>query len=145
MSSFAVEVCVLNIYADVVIIYTSETSKDELECRLQVCINNISNWYSMTKLCINNKKCNVMVIGSKWQLKSLNLDDFTISVDSDKLYLIRQARYLGLWVRNDLSWDDHILELCRKLYHYFHMFRRLKKLSHLLYISAYIRPMYNQI
>ena len=69
-----------------------------------------------------------MVIGSKWQLKSLNLDDFTISVDSDKQFLARQAKYLGLWVRNDLSWDDHILELCRKMYYYFHMFRRLRKL-----------------
>ena len=69
ISGFAVEACVLNMYADDVIIYTSETSKDELECRLQVCIDNISNWYSMNKLCINNKKFNVMVIGSKWQLK----------------------------------------------------------------------------
>ena len=67
-----------NIYADDEIKNTSETSKDELECRLQVCIDNISNWYSMNKLCINNKKSNVMVIGSKWQLKSLNLDDFTM-------------------------------------------------------------------
>ena len=121
ISSFAMEACVLNMYADDVIIYTSATSKNELECRLQVCIDEIPN-----KLYINNKKSNVMVIGSKWQLKSLNLDDFTISVDSDKLYLARQARYLGLWVRNDLSWDDHILELCRKIYYYFHMFRRLK-------------------
>ena len=132
-------------YADDVIIYTSETSKDELEWRLQVCIDNISNWYSMNKLCVDNEKSNVMVIGSKWQLKELNLDDFTISVDSNKLYLARQARYLGFWVRNDLGWDDHILELCRKIYHYFHIFCRLKKFSHLLYFSIYIRPMYNQI
>ena len=69
-----------------------------------------------------------MLIGSKWQLKSLNLDDFTISVDSDKLLLAKQAKYLGLWVRNDLSWDDHILELCRKMYYYFDMIRRLRKL-----------------
>ena len=69
-----------------------------------------------------------MVIGSKWQLKSLNLDDVTISVDSGKLLLAKQVKYLGLWVRNDLSWDDHILLLCRKMYYYFHMFRRLKKI-----------------
>ena len=97
-SAIAVEGCVLNMYADDVIIYTSTTSKDELECRLQVCIDNISNWYNMNKLCINKNKSNVMVIGSKWQLKSSNLDDFTISVDSDKLFLARQAKYLGLWV-----------------------------------------------
>ena len=37
--------------------------------------------------------------------------DFTISVDSAKLLVasVRQAKYLGLWVRN-----DHILELSRK-------------------------------
>ena len=83
VSNFTVEGCVLNMYADDVIIYTSATSKDELEYRLQVCIDNIFNWYSMNKLCIDKKKPNVMVIGSKWQLKSLHLDDFTISVDSD--------------------------------------------------------------
>ena len=99
ISNFAVEGCVLNMYADDVIIYTSATSKDELECMLQVCIDNISNWYSMNKLCTNKKKSNVMVIWSKWQLKSLNLDDFTISVDSDKLFLARQAKYLGLCVK----------------------------------------------
>ena len=87
ISYFAVEGCVLNIYAEDVIIYTSATSKDELESRLQVCIDNISNWYSMNKLCINKNKSNVMVIGSKWQLKSLNFDDFTLSVDFDKLFL----------------------------------------------------------
>ena len=52
-------------YADDVIIYTSATSKDELECRLQVCIDNKSNWYSLNMLCINKKKSNAMVIGSK--------------------------------------------------------------------------------
>ena len=69
-----------------------------------------------------------MVVGSKFHLKSLNLDDFTISVDSDKLLLATQAKYSGLWVSNDLNWDDHILELCRKMYYYFHMFRRLRKI-----------------
>ena len=77
---------------------------------------------------VDKKKSKVMVNWSKWQFKSLNLDDFTISGDSDKLLLAKQAKYLGLWVRNDLSWDDHILELCRKLYYYFHMFRRLRKI-----------------
>ena len=47
ISNFTVEGCVLNMYADDVTIYTSAISKDELEYRLQVCIDNISNWYSM--------------------------------------------------------------------------------------------------
>ena len=88
----------------------------------------VSDWYDMNKLCINKKKASVMIIRSKFQLRSLNLDDFAFSVNADKLQLVEQAKYLGLWVRNDLSWDDHILELCRKMYYYVDMFRRLRKI-----------------
>ena len=63
-----------------------------------------------------------MAIGSKFQLRSLNLHDFAISVDTDKLQLVAQTKYLSL------SWGDHILELCRKMYYYVHMFRRLRKI-----------------
>ena len=128
ISNFTVEGCVLNMYADDVIIYTSAMSRDELERKLQCCIDSISEWYNMNKLCINKKKSSVMVIGSKSQLRSLNLDNFSISVNGDKLLLAEQAKYLGLWVRNDLSWDNHILQLCRKMYYHIHIFRRLRKI-----------------
>ena len=75
MSNFTVEGCVLNIYADDVIIYTSATSEDELKYRLQVIIDNIFNWYSMNKLCLTKKKSNVMVIGSplRWSIRDHNI------------------------------------------------------------------------
>ena len=69
-----------------------------------------------------------MVIGSQFQLRSLILHDFAISVDADKLQLVAQAKYLSLWDRKDLSWGDHILELCRKMYYYVHMFGPLRKI-----------------
>ena len=67
-------------YVGDVMIYTSAIATHELEYKLQYCINSISNWYGMNKLCINKKKSSVMVIGSKFQLRSLNLDDFAISI-----------------------------------------------------------------
>ena len=54
------------------------------------------------------------------------------SLYSDKLALVRWGKYLGLWVRNDLSWDDHILERV-KMYYCFRMCRCLKHISQLLY------------
>ena len=69
VSNFTVEGCAWNMFPNVVILYTSATSKDELEYKLQACIGNISNWCRMNKLCINKKKSDVMVIGSKSQLK----------------------------------------------------------------------------
>ena len=74
-----------------------------------------------------------MVIGNKFQLQSLNLDDFAISVDADKLELVEQAKYLGLLVRNGLNWGDHILELCRRMHYYVHRFRHQDSSSFRLY------------
>ena len=47
----------------------------------------------MNKLCINKKKSNVHVIGRKFQLWSMDLDDFDISIDADQQSLAEQARH----------------------------------------------------
>ena len=53
ISNFAVEGCVLDMYADNMIIYTSVMSTHELESKLQSCIDSISNWCCINKLCIH--------------------------------------------------------------------------------------------
>ena len=68
-------------------------SPHELECKLQSCIDIISNWYDINKFSMNEKKTSVMVIRIKSQLRSLNLDDFTISVNNYKLQLVDQVKY----------------------------------------------------
>ena len=40
--------------------------------------------YSVNKLHIDKKKSIVIIMGSESQLRTLNLDDFTIFVDVDK-------------------------------------------------------------
>ena len=54
-------------YDDDVIIYA-------IKCRLKVCINNISNWYSMNKLCIDKKKSNVM--DGYWKQMAIEIIEF---------------------------------------------------------------------
>ena len=69
-----------------------------------------------------------MVIGSKTRWQSLNLDQFSLNLDSNQIELVNKAKYLGLLVKDDLSWDDHILQLCKSMNHYIHVFRRLNKI-----------------
>ena len=49
-----------------------------------------------------------MVIGSKAQLQSLKLDQFSKNFDSNQIELVNKAKYLGLLVNDYLNWDDHI-------------------------------------
>ena len=57
----------------------------------------------------------------KFQLQSLQLDNFSISLDSDKLELIERAKYLVLYVKNYLSWDEHILKMCQNMNCFIHV------------------------
>ena len=128
VSNFTTEGCVLNMYADDVIIYTSAPTSDELQKKLQLYIDNVHHWYHMNRLTINKKKSAVMVIGSKAQLQSLNLDQFSINLDNNQIELVNKAKYLGLLINDDLSWDDHILQLCKSMNYYVHALRRLNKI-----------------
>ena len=69
VSNFIIDGCVLNMYADDVIIHTSATTSDDLQRKLQRCVDNIYHWYFRNKLTINKKKSAVMIIGSKMQLQ----------------------------------------------------------------------------
>ena len=99
ISNFTLEGCVLNMYADDVIIYVSADNVELLKHKLETCMNSVTRWYSNNCLSINKKKSSVMIIGSKFQLQSLQLDNFYISLDSDELELVERAKYLGLYVK----------------------------------------------
>ena len=128
ISNFTLEGCVLNMFADDVIIYASADNVELLKHKLETCMNSITRWYSNNCLSINKKKSNVMIIGSKFQLQSLQLDNFSMSLDSDKLELVERAKYLGLYVKNDLSWDEHILKTCQNMNYFIHVLRRLRRI-----------------
>ena len=115
MYNFTIDGCVLNIYADDVIIYISAATSDDLQLKLHRCVDNIYQWYFRNKLTTNKKRSAVMIIGSKMQLQSLNLDQFSINLESNKIELVNGAKYLSLLVKEDLSWDEHILQLCKNM------------------------------
>ena len=67
-----------------------------------------------------------MIIGSIWQLKSLNLDDFVINYNDTPLELVERAKYLGILIDSDTSWDFHIQNLCKQMRYLLSLLRRLR-------------------
>ena len=84
-----------------------------------------------------------MVIGSKAQLQSLNLDQFSVNLDSNKTEFVNKAKYLGLLVKDDLNWDDHILQLCKTMNYYVHVLRRLNKIFPKQLLLKFINHMFS--
>ena len=69
-----------------------------------------------------------MIIGSKMQPQSLNLEQFSLNLESDKIELVNRAKYFGLLVKDYVSWDEHSLQLYKNMNYYLHVFRRLNKI-----------------
>ena len=85
-----------------------------------------------------------MIIGSIWQLKSLSLDDFVINYNDTPLELIERAKYLGMFINSDISWDFHIQNLCKQMRYLLSLLRRLRSIfpeNLLLQVyKSYIQP-----
>ena len=49
-----------------------------------------------------------MLVGNKAQLKSLNVDEFILNYEGVPLELVENAKYLGMTINSDISWDFHV-------------------------------------
>ena len=85
-----------------------------------------------------------MIIGSTWQLKSLDLDDCVINYNDTPLELVERAKYLGMFISSDISWDFHIQNLCKQMHYLLSLLRSLRAIfpqNLLLQVyKSYIQP-----
>ena len=128
ISNFTTDGCVTNLFADVAMIYASGDSVSEVQRKLQSCLSNISSWYQEDRLKINSDKSKVMLVGSKAQLKSLNVDEFILNYEGMPLELVENAKYLGMTINSDISRDFHVQRLCQNMYYHLSLLRRLRRI-----------------
>ena len=144
ISNFTTDGCVTNLFADDAMIYASGDSVSEVQLKLQSCLINISKWYRENRLKINSDKSKVMLVGSKAQLKSLNVAEFILNYEGMPLELVENAKYLGMSINSDISWDFHVQRLGQNMYYHLSLLRRLRRIfpkELLLQVyKSYIQP-----
>ena len=144
IANFTTDDCVTNLFADDAMIYASGDSVNEVKLKLQNCLNDISAWCRENRLRINSDKSEIMLVGSKAQLKSLNVDEFILSYEVTPLELVENAEYLGMSINSDISWDFHVQRLCQHMYYHLSLLRRLRSIfsrDRLLQVyKSYIQP-----
>ena len=110
--STAVNNACINIYADDIVIYTSDKSIDVLSRKLQCTLQTVFNWYNDNKLSLSINKCSTMVI------------DLTNTGQNHKFYLrcngiiLQQLdcfKYLGIIIDNQLKLERHITEVTKRI------------------------------
>ena len=82
---------------------------------LQQALNTFHIWCHRNRLLINAKKCKSLLICTRQKRTSLNNPQLQLQIDSTNIECVNKHKILGLIVDNNLSWDDHIQDLCNNL------------------------------
>ena len=101
-------------YADDTQILVSGPRNDlrGLTSRMEASLSSLNIWFSSHALKVNATKTQLMVFGSRQNLR--NLPDFKISFRDTELQPCAQVGNLGVVFDGTLSWEAHVSELSRR-------------------------------
>ena len=122
-------------YADDTLMFYYNSNLPTLEKKLQDDIDSIVHWLISNKLWINVSKTESMLIGSRQRIGHQHM---AVNIAGIPLHHATVVRYLGLYIDQHLTWQQHIDHVVSKaraqLYHLRH-----------LHLSAYLFGLMYQI
>ena len=90
----------------------------------QTILNQLHSWFTANKLTLNTDKSSFTIFRSKKKVIH-NLPEHIEFLDY-KIKRTTHVKYLGLTINENLSWDNHINEICTKLKSLFHVFYNIR-------------------
>ena len=116
-------------YADDIQLYLS-FRPDDISCQAAVtimenCIRDIRQWMLHDRLLINDAKSEFLIIGSKQQLKKINISN--IMIGDAKVFPTTCVRNLGSWFDSELTMNTHINKACSAAFFHLHNIKRISQ------------------
>ena len=103
----------------------SELNRDAAVESMELCVKDIRTWMIADKLKMNDGKTEFMIIGTKPQLKKVNIDH--LMVGSSKVSPVPIVKNLGTWFDSNLNLREHINKTCRAAHFQLHNIRHIRK------------------
>ena len=78
-------------------------------------LRNLQRWLITNRLSLNIAKTEFMVIGSNQRIHALSNNQIDIEIDGNSIKKVKEAKSLGLFIDEQLSWTKHVEEISEKL------------------------------
>ena len=135
----------MTMFADDMAFYCSDTTRHNLQSKLNQDLHSISGWLQEHRLMLNIQKSKFMIVGNKSRLQ--NFTDMQLLVEQDSLENITEFKYLGIVINQHLIWHDHVEMLQSKVSRQLGALKRIKNLLALyarkLYVMTLIVPLFD--
>jgi hypothetical protein len=116
MSDLPMDIFEIFKYADDTMIDCYADTVHNINRMLQTDIDKVSSWFRHNKLKLNIDKSSVMYVGSKQKFNNSDFSDIgNLNIDNTDILVDETYRYLGLIVDSNLTWNEHIEMLSKKL------------------------------
>ena len=87
----------------------------DLENAVNLELRNLQRWLITNRLSLNIAKTEFIVIGSNQRVHALSNNQIDIEIDGKSIKRVEEAKPLGLFIDEHLSWTKHIEEISKKI------------------------------
>ena len=120
-----IEKSTVRMFADDTTLTASGIALPEIESKINHDLNNVQKWLLANKLCLNLIKTEYLLIGSKQKISKLT-NDPVIQIANRLVNRVTNKKSLGVVIDQDLLWDNHLDETCKKVSSGIGAIRKLK-------------------
>ena len=135
---------IVDLYADDTTIYFSNADKLVLEKNLQSSLNCLKKWCRENGMILNIDKTKVMLIASRQKRPVLGDTVLNLQYNDIDIKMTTSDKVLGIYVDNNLTWNNHFNFLSKKLSTYMWLLSKIRtflSINHrVLFYNAYINP-----
>jgi hypothetical protein len=110
---------------DTNIIYSNKDIRN-LETTSNNDLQNISDWFRLNKLSLNISKTKFIIFDTKNKLQKHSSINFEIKLNSINITRVTETKFLGVTLKDNLTWISHINEKCKKISQTLALLKRLK-------------------
>ena len=103
----------LILFADDTSAFTSHKDISTLNNIMNNGLNKLNQWFQSNKLSLNTKKSNFMLFGTHIKTKQYK-NELKLSLDNVELKCVDAAKFLGVTIDQNLTWENHINQLTKK-------------------------------
>ena len=115
-----------HLYADDTQLYISFSGSDSSSAlaSLSHALDSVYSWLTLNRLSVNPNKTEYLLIGTQQQRSKIT--DASLSFHGTALVPVSSARNLGVVFESDLSFDQHISNVCRSSFYHIRQLRQIR-------------------
>ena len=111
------------LYADDTNIIIRGDKKDQIEVKTKDTLAKLSTWITNNKLKINTEKTQAINFHHK---RNTNIQPVNITLNNKDIHYVKSTKFLGIWINDNVTWEEHIAKLNKQLNQTFFAIKVLK-------------------